>query len=261
MGEVMFSSEQIATETERYHRYRHSVIFPAVPISQLSGYQKVYLLSLPHSWPFLFGERVRQALILDCVDDCSEQKQDVDRVMSQLEKDVISTLQGDRFLDYYPVATVQLLNLLKVLSFHRHGLQLLLDSTACHELPIGSVQLPIFDVFADIVPCLTGNDEHEQLHDEYRFWQFVNSQIDTDELGREIVRSQIQPMAEVRRELQDCLRYLEVDQTLPSLISRPPVTKPNIDFYTELGCIRLASAEDYDKLLGLLSVDITSKER
>ena len=51
-------------------------------------------------------------------------------------------------------------------------------------------------------------------------------------------------------------RYLVIDQTLPSLISRPPVTKSNIDFCTELGCIRLASAEDYDKLLDLLSVNI-----
>ena len=257
----MFSSEQIATETERYHRYRHSVIFPAVPISQLSGYQKVYLLSLPPSWLTLFGKRTYRALISELFDSCSAQNQDVDRVISQLEKDVISTLQGDKFLDYYPVTMKKLQNLLKALSVHRHELQLLTDLAACHELPIGSVQLPIFDVFADIVPCLTGNDEHGQLHDEYRFWQFVNSQVNTDELGREIVRSQMQPMVEVRRELQDCLRYLEIDQTLPSLISRPPVTKPNIDFYTELGCIRLASAEDYDKLLDLLSVNITSSKK
>lgn len=181
--------------------------------------------------------------------------------MLQLEKDVISTLQGDKFLDYYPVTMGQLRGLLKALSFHRSGLQLRLDSTACHELPIGSVQLPIFDVFADIVPCLTGNGVREQLHDEYRFWQFVDAQIDTDELGREIVRSQMQPADEVRRELQDCLRYLEVDQTLPSLISRLPAAKPNIDSYTRLGCIRFASAEDYDKLLDFLSVDITSSKK
>lgn len=256
-----FSSEQIAFETERYHRYLHRVIFPAVPISQLSGYQKVYLLSLPSSWLTLFGERVRQALILDCVDDCSEQKQDVDRVISQLEKDVILTLQGDKFLDYYPVTMEQLQSLLKVLSVHRHELQLLTDLTACYELPIGSVQLPVFDVFADIVPYLTGNGEHGQLHDTYRFWQFVNSQVNTDELGREIVRSQMQPEAEVRQSLRDCLRYLVIDQTLPSLISRPPVTKPNTAFYTGLGCVRFENAKTHDKLLDLLSVDITSSKK
>ena len=257
----MFSSEQIATETERYHRYRHSVIFPAVPISQLSGYQKVYLLSLPPSWLTLFGKRTYRALISELFDSCSAQNQDVDRVISQLEKDVISTLQGDKFLDYYPVTMKKLQNLLKALSVHRHELQLLTDLAACHELPIGSVQLPVFDVFADIVPYLTDIFEHEQLHDEYRFWQFVNSQTDTDELGHEIVRSQMQPEAEVRQSLRDCLRYLVIDQTLPSLISKPPVTKPNIDSYTKFGCVRLGSAEAYDKLLGLLSEDITSDKK
>lgn len=247
---IVNSAERIATETERYRRYRYCAMFPAVPISTLSVFQKVYLLSVPTSWwSCLSGRRVADTLLTDFPVDCSACNRDIAVVEQQLEEDMISTLQADT--DFL-LTKDQQRHLLESLSVQRHALQSLVDSTACHELPIGSVQLPIFDVFADITPCLARNDEHALPCDEYRFWQLVSCQVYTDELGREIVRSQTQPETAVRPDLQECLQYLVVEQTLPSLISKPPKAKLDIEQYTRYACLRLESREDYDKLLDRL---------
>lgn len=251
MKEVIVKTvEQIATETERYHRYRYCAMFPAVPISTLSIFQRVYLLSVPTYWWFcLSGRRVADTLLTDFSVDCSTRNRDIAVVTQQLEEDVISALQVDT--DFL-LAKDQRRHLLESLSVQRHVLQSLVDSTTCHELPIGSVQLPIFDVFADITSCLARNDERALPRDEYRFWQLVSCQVYTDELGREIVRSQTQPEAAVRPDLQECLRYLEVDPKVPSLISKPPEAKLDIEQCTRYACLRLESREDYDKLLDRL---------
>lgn len=247
---IVNDAERIATETERYRRYRYCAVFPAVPILTLSVFQKVYLLSVPTSWwSCLSGRRVADTLLTDFPVDCSARNRDIAVVTQQLEEDVISTLQVDT--DFL-LAKDQQRHLLESLSVQRHVLQSLVDSTACHELPIGSVQLPIFDVFADITPCLARNDECALPRDEYRFWQLVSCQIYTDELGREIVRSQTQPEAAARPDLQECLRYLVVEQTIPSLISKPPEAKLDIEQCTRYACLRLENGEDYVKLLDRL---------
>lgn len=248
---MFLSSEQIAFETARYRRYRHCVIFPVMPIRTLTVFQKVYLLSLPTNWYLeLSGQRVAEVLASDLSVDCLDSTEDMfSQVVLQLEKDVISGLQVD--MDC-PLAKDQLHHLLTVLSSQRHALRSLVDSTACHELPIGSVQLPILDVFADIVPCLTKNAEHELPRDEYRFWQLVDAQVCTDELGREIVRSQTLPTVPTRPCLQEYLRYLEVDETLPSLISKSLEASQDTAFYTHLGCVKLAPGQAYEKFADLL---------
>lgn len=247
---MFLSSEQIAFETARYHRYQHCVIFPVMPIQTLTVFQKVYLLSLPMSWFELSGLRVAEVLTSDLSVDCLNSTEDMfSQVVLQLEKAVISELQADTDC---PLTKDQLHRLLAILSSQRHVLQSLVDSAMCHELPIGSVQLPILDVFADIVPCLTKNVEHELPRDEYRFWQLVDAQVCTDELGREIVRSQILPTAPVRPCLQEYLQYLEVDETLPSLISKSLEASQDTAFYTHLGCVKLAPGQAYDKFADLL---------
>lgn len=247
---MSFLSEQIAFEIARHHRYQHCVIFPVMPIQTLTVFQKVYLLSLPTNWFELSGRRVAEVLTSDLSVDCLNSTEDVfSQAVTLLEKAVISELQVG--MDC-PLAKDQLHRLLANLFSQRHVLQSLVDSAVCHELPIGSVQLPILDVFADIVPCLTKNAEHELPRDEYRFWQLVDAQVCTDELGREIVRSQMLPTAPTRPCLQEYLRYLAVDETLPSLISKSLEANQDTDFYTHLGCVKLAPGQAYEMLAGLL---------